>query len=261
MKPLPVQDLVSTMLSDDAQFLVPEGDRYWTPSVLAGLYEPEIHWVLHRAADRPFFVFDAGANFGYWSILATSALFGRHPAIAIEPALANFSILVKNSHANGERFEVLRRAVSDETWHTLTLYGRKHEGMSLRKDWHPNDVDRSEQVESIRLDAVVTSHAPKQPHPAFIKLDIEGAEIAGIRGASRLIGEGALVVYEDHGKEPTHPVSRFVLSLEGHVTWRIGADMRPVRVTTVEEVATIKTDSGAGYNFFTCRESSPWSSL
>ena len=56
-------------------------------------------------------------------------------------------------------------------------------------------------------------------------------------------------------------MSRFVLSLEGHVTWRIGADMRPVRVTTVEEVATIKTDSGAGYNFFTCRESSPWSSL
>jgi hypothetical protein len=68
-------------------------------------------------------------------------------------------------------------------------------------------------------------------------------------------------VYEDHGKEPSHPVSRFVLSLDGVDTWSVGANLRATRITTIEQVAAIKTNPIVGYNFFAFRRSSPWSSL
>jgi hypothetical protein len=143
----------------------------------------------------------------------------------------------------------------------VTLYGKMHCGLSLRKDWHPDEIDQFEEVETITLDEVADRFTPNRSYPAFIKLDVEGSEVEGLKGARRLIDEGALVVYEDHGKEATHPASRFVLSLDDVVVWSIGSDRRAARITAIEQVAAIKTDPILGYNFFAHRRSSPWSSV
>lgn len=261
--PRPVlSDMVSVMLNGDARFLIPKVEPYWSAAeVTNGTYEPEIDLVLRRAAGRPYAMLDAGANYGFWSILASSAPYGRHPTVAIEPSRMNFEILVLNAGANGNRFHTLRRAVLDETGKHVTLYGKTHCGLSLRKDWHPDETDQFEEVETITLDEVADRYAPNRRYPAFIKLDVEGSEIEGLRGARRLIDEGALIVYEDHGKEAMHPASCFVLSLDDVVVWRMGSDGRATRVTAIEQVAWIKTDPILGYNFFAHRRSSPWSSV
>jgi FkbM family methyltransferase len=252
-------DMVSVMLNSDARFLIPKVEPYWSAAeVTNGTYEPEIDSVLRRATGRPYAMLDAGANYGFWSILASSAPYGRHPTVAIEPSLTNFERLVANAGANGNRFHTLRRAVLDESGKRVTLYGKIHSGLSLRKDWHPDEIDQFEEVETITLDEIAERFIPNRSYPAFIKLDIEGSEVEGLKGARRLIDEGALVVYEDHGKEATHPVSRFVLSLDDVVVWRIGSDKRAVRITAIEQVAAIKTDPILGYNFFAHRRSSPW---
>ncbi len=49
---------------------------------------------------------DCGANFGYWSVLISSAPYGSHKAIAIEPSSQNFAKLQNNAEINGNRFEV-----------------------------------------------------------------------------------------------------------------------------------------------------------
>ena len=118
-----------------------------------------------------------------------------------------------------------------------------------------------EEVDTVTLDEVASRYAPNRTYPPFIKLDVEGSEIAGIKGAHRLLDEGALIGYEDHGKEPTHPVSRFVLSLDGMDIWSVGPDQRATRITALEQVAAIKIVPERGYNFFAYRRSSPWSSL
>jgi FkbM family methyltransferase len=253
------QELVSVSLNSDAVFIFPQGG-YWSQSV-CGLYEPEIGWILRRAAERPYAFLDGGANYGYWSILASSAPYGRHSSIAIEASLRNFEYLVKNAHANGCRFHSLRRALLDESGRQVILYGKSPAGMSLRKDWHPDDIDCCEDVETITLDDVADRYLPDRKHPAFIKLDVEGSEIEAIKGGRRLIDEGALIVYEDHGKEPSHPVSRFVLSLEDIEIWSFGPDERAIRITGLDQVAAIKKDPIVGYNFFAYRRPSPWSSL
>jgi len=255
------QDIARVALNADAQFVVPRNDGYWWPNTMRGGYEPEIEHVLRRATDRPYDLLDAGANYGYWSILASSAPFGRHRVAAIEASERNFKCLVANAGANGGRFHALHYAVLDVSGETVRLYGKKHWGLSLRKDWHPADVAQYEDVQSITLDDVAGRLFPDRVYPAFIKLDVEGAEIEAIQGAGRLIGEGALVTYEDHGKEPSHRISRFVLSRDDLMIWFVGADNRMTRITSIEQVAAIKRDPILGYNFFTCRHSSPWSSL
>jgi hypothetical protein len=131
--------------------------------------------------------------------------------------------------------------------------------MSLRRDWRPDENDRAEDVDTITLDDAADCYVPGRTHPMLLKIDVEGAEIEAIRGAGRLLDEGALVIYEDHGKEPDHRVSRFVLAQDGIAVWYVDADRQPRRITTLAQVAAIKTDPRNGYNFFACRWSSPWS--
>lgn len=261
MSAVEAPEMQHVRLNEDAWFLIPSGDPYWPTDVRMQQYEPEIACVLERAADRPYAMLDGGANYGLWSILASSEPYGRHPAVAIEPSRVNFACLLQNAKANGGRFHTLCRALSDVSRQRATLYGKKHYGLSLRPDWHPADVDCSEDVETITLDEIADRFFPERQYPPFIKLDVEGSETAAIKGASRLVDEGALILYEDHGKETAHTVSRFMLSLPDIAVWRMSSDMRVARISAIEEVAAIKTEPNLGYNFFAYRQPSPWSSL
>jgi hypothetical protein len=84
---MPARDQV--VLNDDAVFHFPESDWYWSRFREGGSYESEIDRVLRRAADRPYAFIDAGANFGYWSVLVSSRPYGSHPAVAIEASHDN----------------------------------------------------------------------------------------------------------------------------------------------------------------------------
>jgi FkbM family methyltransferase len=255
--------VLSADLNEDARFLFPASDEYWVPGVTVGqrLYEPEIDWFLQRAAVRPYVLFDCGANMGYWSVIASSAPYGSHPAIAIEAGGANFEMLSMNARANRLRFAILHRAIAGESGKLVPLYGKRHYGMSLRTDWRPADNDTVEEVESITLDDVARTFAPQNRHPALIKLDVEGSEIEALKGARGLIDLGALFIYEDHGKEPAHPVSRFVLAQDDIEVWWLAPEQQPARIKSIEQVAAIKQDARMGYNFFGCGRASPWAAL
>jgi FkbM family methyltransferase len=255
--------LISAVLNEDARFIFPESDSYWCPSVTVGngLYEPEIDWLMHRAIEKPYAMLDCGANMGYWSVLASSEPYGRHVVVAIEAARANCELILRNAKANGDRFLTLHRAVYDESGKRARLYGRRHYGKSLRMDWHPDDTAQVEEVETITIDDAADRYVPNRKYPMLLKIDVEGAEIEAIRGARRLANEGALVIYEDHGKDPQHQVSRFVLAQDNFAVWSLGPGLRPTPITTPEQVAAVKTDPRNGYNFFAYKQSSPWSSM
>jgi FkbM family methyltransferase len=258
-----LREMTDAMLNEDARFIFPVHDSYWTPENTAacGLYEPEIEWVLRQAADRPYALIDCGANLGYWSILASSAPYGQHQVIAIEAARANFNILQLNLKANNQRFFALHRAVAAKSGKRVRLFGRQHYGMSLHKEWIPARDPSFEEVDTIMIDEVADRHLPDRTYPALIKIDVEGSEIGAIQGARRLIEQGALLIFEDHGRDPTHDVSRFVLDQEDIAVRWITSELKPVAITTIEQIAAIKTHSETGYNFFACKAPSPWSSL
>jgi FkbM family methyltransferase len=255
--------LTSAVLNEDATFIFPQSDNYWCPSVTVGngLYEPEIDWLMQRASDKPYAMLDCGANLGYWSVLASSAPYGRHAVVAIEASRANCEVLRRNAEANGDRFSTLHRAVHSRSAELVRLYGHRHYGKSLLRDWHPDSEGHIEEVETITIDDAADRYFPERRYPLLLKIDVEGSEIEAIRGARRMADEGALIIFEDHGKDPEHRVSQFVLALDGVEVWSLGPERRPTSITTVEQVAAVKTDPRNGYNFFAYRRSSPWSSI
>jgi hypothetical protein len=92
-------------LNEDSRFAFDLRDPYWARLLASGFtYEPEIEDVLRAFADLPYTFVDAGANLGYWSVLATSLELGAHRSIAIEAASGTFERLLGNRALNGDRF-------------------------------------------------------------------------------------------------------------------------------------------------------------
>jgi hypothetical protein len=85
----------------------------------------------------------------------------------------------------------------------------------------------------------------------LIKLDVEGVEIEAIKGGARLLKEDSVILCEEHGNDPTHTVSRFIL--EQTPLKLIVYDPRSNRMETVTELSIldrIKVSSNTGYNVF-----------
>ena len=93
-------------LADDTYFAFHLADPYWNRLLYRHFrYEPDLEFVLNRVRMVDFTFFDLGANYGYWSVRVSSASFGAHPAVSVEPVALNFEMLSRNCLLNNERFK------------------------------------------------------------------------------------------------------------------------------------------------------------
>ncbi len=242
---LPSRNLV-VKLNADALFAFPFGDGYWSKLLDRGFsYEDELELLFKNSVDVDYTLLDCGANFGYWSVLVSSAPFGSHKAIAIEPSGENFPKLANNARINGDRFEVIKCAIGSERG-TARLSGTKHEAFSIA-----GDQSAGEEVPVIALDNLLDDGKLSMSGKYLIKLDVEGVEIEAIKGGTRLLQGDSVIMCEEHGNDPAHTVSRFILdqtplSLIVH-------DPSTNRFETVTELSIldrIKVSTHVGYNVF-----------
>jgi FkbM family methyltransferase len=244
---LPARD-VSVRLSEDSVFAFPFGDGYWTCLLdRHAMYEPEIDAFLRAVADVDYMLVDGGANFGLWSVLASSRAYGGHEVLAIEASPANADRLAANARLNGNRFTVLRRALGLTDGARAWIAGSKHEGMSI------SGVRAGEGVEIgvVSLDGLLDHGAVQPGRRLVVKLDVEGVEIEAMQGGRRLLAGDAVVICEDHGSDRTHRVSRYLLN---ETPWTLFAfDPRKrtfVRLTDVAMLDAVKVSGAKGYNIF-----------
>src|SRR3979490_124014 len=101
-KTLPERD-IAIKLNPDATFAFPYGDGYWSKLLNRSLsYENEVERLFQDSVDVDYTLLDCGANYGYWSVLVSSAPYGSHKAIAIEPSSQHFAKLKNNVKTNGK---------------------------------------------------------------------------------------------------------------------------------------------------------------
>ena len=206
LRPMVTKRAIQVRLNDDAIFSFPFGDEYWSTILdRAYCYEKDIDLFFRSIVDIDYTLIDCGANFGYWSTLITSRPYGRHPLIAIEPSSNNFAALTNNALINGNRFSLLKSAIG-ATSGTARLSGRKHESMSIAG----GGSDNGEEVAMISLDDLMLSMNLTQRR-CVVKLDVEGVEIEALKGGLRLLRADCIVICEDHGNDPHHTVSRYIL--------------------------------------------------
>jgi FkbM family methyltransferase len=244
-KTLPERN-IAIKLNSDATFEFPYGDGYWSKLLNRSYhYEDELELLFRHSTGVDYTLLDCGANYGYWSVLVSSAPFGSHKAIAIEPSSQNFAKLANNARINGNRFEPMKCAIGAARG-TARLSGTKHEAFSIAG----NSAD-GEEVPIIALDNLIDDGRVAVSGKFLIKLDVEGVEIEAIKGGARLLQADSVIICEEHGNDPDHTVSRYIL--EQTPLKLIVYDPRSNRLETVSELSIldrIKVSSHVGYNVF-----------
>ena len=243
------QNQVQVKLSGDSLFEYPYGDGYWGTLLYNKMaYSPEIEGYLKSFADIDYAFIDCGSNFGYMSVIVSSDEFGNKPAIAIEADPENYQKTVQNANLNGKRFDHCHNAVFNESGKKVTLFGAKHEAFSLRGE--SGDQSRAE-VETLALNDL-SGWLEQQGNPkSILKLDVEGVEIDALKGAGKILENDCLVIYEEHGADINHEISRY---LKNHLNMRLyfgGTDGKNLtEITSFEEITKLKTSKRVGYDLF-----------
>jgi FkbM family methyltransferase len=237
---------IQIKLNPDAIFEFPYGDGYWSKLLNRTYhYEDELELLFKDSADVDYTLLDCGANYGYWSVLVSSKPFGSHKAIAIEPSGQNFPKLANNARINGGRFEAMKCAIGASRG-TARLSGTKHEAFSIA-----GDQSDGEEVPVIALDNLLDDGKVAPGGKYLIKLDVEGVEIEAMKGGARLMQGDSVLLCEEHGNDPRHTVSRYIL--EQTPLKLIVYDPRSNRLETVTDLSIldrIKVSTHVGYNVF-----------
>jgi FkbM family methyltransferase len=135
-------------------------------------------------------VWDVGANIGWFSLLAARAVGQLGTVTAFEPSVTNASWLQRNAARNGLQVTVVCAAVSDAPgW--ARFDGSTSLGGRLISSG--GDV-----VPTVTLDEWAAEHGS----PAFVKIDVEGAELSVLTGGKRLLASARPVILcEAHGTQ------------------------------------------------------------
>ena len=190
------------ILENGNRFRFPSNDYYWNRLLDANWqYEPEIDAFLRAAGAVPF-VFDLGANFGYWSTRVGSGLYGSHRSIAVEPSAAALAVLGSNTHGLPQPVTIYHRAIDAVSGKKVFLYGERHAGLSIDENWFGASSNRVNEVETIAIDDLLAQEKiDANEIPVLIKLDVEGAETRkGMAGATRTLAGQSAFLIEDAQK-------------------------------------------------------------
>jgi FkbM family methyltransferase len=236
-------------LNEDALFAFPLGDGYWSRLLdRDDTYEPDLDHFLRRISGVDYVFVDCGANFGIWSVLVSSRPFGSHPTVAIEASSSNTRKLERNAQLNGDRFQVLHRAVSGANGGTAWLSGHKHEAFSIAD---AGARGSGEEVAVISLDGLLDSGAVRAGQRAVVKLDVEGVEIEAMKGGARLLAGEVIVICEDHGSDAQHTVTRYLMNEASYRVYMFDHETeRFERLSDLAALDRIKVAKTIGYNVF-----------
>jgi FkbM family methyltransferase len=181
-------------------------------------------------------VLDLGAHLGAISLAAAAA---GYRVLAVDASPENVASLQASiSHNRFAQMEVVQAAVSD---HPGTLEFMPHGPFGLVAN--PKILDEyqlpSVKVRAVTIDDLLSEKSVERVD--FIKMDIEGSEVAAIRGAGRLLSrpDAPPIVYESngcalgmYGTDTRH--LRRTLEGFGYCNYLIDGVLRPVRANDVQ---------------------------
>jgi FkbM family methyltransferase len=158
--------------------------------------EEKIHPHLQMKRGETFV--DVGANVGYYSLkTAMDNKANNVEVIAIEAHPETYSALLKNIDCNGLDVTAINKAVGDKKQDMVMYERRRSDGVMMYGNSSicmAFDGEESVHVQCDTLDSILAGH---RAH--VLKMDIEGAEVMALSGASRILKEIRKIVVEIHG--------------------------------------------------------------
>ena len=161
-------------------------------TVYLGMVEPEQSRTISQLLRRGGVFFDVGANVGYYSVLASRIVGETGLVVAIEPDIRNISFLYRHRMKNRLRnVSIVTAACSDRsglcTFSTGSTFATGH-----LSDRTPDvRLGQSSLVPTISLDSLAERI---ERFPDVVKIDVEGAELSVLQGASNTLAKRRPVI-------------------------------------------------------------------
>jgi FkbM family methyltransferase len=151
---------------------------------------------------------DVGANVGFLSVVGARLVGDTGRVYAFEPVERNARVLRRNLRLNRlGNVEVLSAAVADRQGRQELVLAASSGGAGLAAAVPPPDAAGSVVVDVVTIDGLVARG--DIPPPTLVKIDVEGAELAVLRGMDdSLRRHGPAVLYEIDGPDEADAESR-----------------------------------------------------
>lgn len=144
-------------------------------------------------------LWDVGANIGAYSIGFLSTV-RNGLVVALEPDRKNARVLKKTVKKSRLPVTILEVAASDQAGSADFLFDDlagatgslvRVEGQTFNER-HFGETPRTERVEVVTLDGLLAAY----PAPDFLKIDVEGNELATLRGATKVLALRPAILIE-----------------------------------------------------------------
>lgn len=246
--------IATIALGPDAQISFPASDPYWNRMLLRSYdHEPEMARFLRLLSGVDYGFVDCGANIGYWSVFAASRAGGGKPVLAVEASESTYARLAANAAPHAELIKTFHCAILDRSGVEVSLNAEAHEARGIAAE---GEASSGEVVTSISIDDLLDQQGWASRR-LVVKLDVEGVEREALAGMECALRHDALVIYEDHGSDPTHTLTRHILE-ERRLTVHLLLDDRAIPIARADELDAHKRDRTKGYNLIALRDPRQW---
>lgn len=148
-----------------------------------GVYETYETLLFKNAVKEGMVVVDVGANIGWYTLVAAARVGDRGRVYAFEPDPSNYALLMKNIQANGYGNVIaVQKAISRETGTARLFLCVDNKGDHRIYDSH----DGREAI-TVSVTSLDEFFRDNECPIDIIKMDMQGAEIAGLQGMSKVI--------------------------------------------------------------------------
>ncbi len=157
-----------------------------------------LDFIKQRLSNEPVItVFDGGSNIGNYAKYVAQFLGDRSTVFCFEPARKTFESLCQNTRSV-PNIKTFNTGLSNLEGRLSFFTHETHTGLASvyqrRLDIEGNLLGESEEVSMTTIDDFCRIHEVDHIH--FLKLDIEGHELAALQGAQNLLGRGGVDVIQ-----------------------------------------------------------------
>lgn len=154
-----------------------------------GTTEPAFQRALAAHVRPGSVVYDLGANVGFYTVICARLVGAEGRVVAVEPFPASADIIRHNARINGfDTVDVVEAAIAGAPGRGW-LQTQNHDAVTFRLS-----SDRDAAGLDVALTSVDALVGDGFPLPNVIKVDVEGAEVAALRGMAQTLAEARPVV-------------------------------------------------------------------
>lgn len=144
---------------------------------------------------------DAGANIGFFSVVAHNLVGYRGQIIAFEMMPETAKRLRQHFTVNGlSSARIVEKALFDKDGDTITATSSSQKfGQASISEEFQNEPERTihHTVETVRLDTALSDIGDIK----LMKMDLEGAELGALNGAMKVLGRTQAIIFENNSKD------------------------------------------------------------